>query len=164
MLGHSAQHKDFASTSIMVTQICKVYTCVCVFIMCYFIFIPLAIWLKKWMSTTTVPTPSSNLYVSVFISFSTDIWTIQTTTGDNPPALRGQTFTKIDCRRTVLFGGYSGIVFNNGAYLLDMDIWVGIYTIHVHVILNVMEQALACPTCLMQKARSKLTFLVCPHL
>ena len=53
-----------------------------------------------------------------------DLWSVQATTGDRPPALDGLTLTKIDRHRAALFGGLDGISFHNDTYVLDMATWV----------------------------------------
>ena len=54
-----------------------------------------------------------------------DLWSVQATTGDRPPALYGLTLTKIDQHRAALFGGSDGRNRqNNDTYVLDMATWV----------------------------------------
>ena len=63
--------------------------------------------------------------VTLCISFPTDTWTAQATTGDKPPALHGHTLTMIDQQRAVAFGGRDGsYVFRNDTYILHMETWV----------------------------------------
>ena len=57
------------------------------------------------------------------------IWTSQPTTGSVPPPCVDFSFTCVDKRRAVVFGGYqpqTGIT--NDTFLLDMDTWVSIYS------------------------------------
>ena len=51
------------------------------------------------------------------------VWAVQPTTGDKPPPLCGHTFTKIDHRRAVVFGGDTGSLTND-SYVLDTETWV----------------------------------------
>ena len=62
--------------------------------------------------------------VTLCISFPTDTWTAQATTGEKPPALRGHTLTMVDQHRSILFGGYDGGRWHNDTYILDMETWV----------------------------------------
>ena len=63
--------------------------------------------------------------VTLCISFPTDTWTAQATTGEKPPALWGHTLTMVDQNRAVAFGGRDGsYVYHNDTYILDMETWV----------------------------------------
>ena len=53
-----------------------------------------------------------------------DLWSVQATTGDRPPALNNLTLTKIDQHRAALFGGHDGRKYHNDTYVLDMATWV----------------------------------------
>ena len=67
--------------------------------------------------------PSLPPLVTLCVSFLTDTWTAQNTTGDKPPPLGGHTFTRITENKAVVFGGYSSDLHND-TYVLDMDTWV----------------------------------------
>ena len=62
--------------------------------------------------------------VTLSISFPTDMWTAQATTGERPPLLVGHTLTKCDHNRAILFGARAEGNYRNDTYALDMDTWV----------------------------------------
>ena len=61
-----------------------------------------------------------------------DLWSVQATTGDRPPALSYLTLTKIDQHRAALFGGYGGSWRHNDTYVLDMATWVWEICMYTH--------------------------------
>ena len=52
------------------------------------------------------------------------MWSLQSTTGEQPPPLAWHTFTKIDHHRAVVFAGFTGKSMNNDTFVLDMETWV----------------------------------------
>ena len=55
-------------------------------------------------------------------------WSCPTETGTKPPPLTWFTFTKVDKRRAVVYGGYTGEGLCGDAYVLELDKWVCEYT------------------------------------
>ena len=81
------------------------------------------------MSSDIIPLSPFDLIVSLWISFPTDTWTAQDTTGEKPPALCGHSLTLIEQHRAAMFGGSNGLGhYRNDTYLLDMETWVRVYT------------------------------------
>ena len=68
--------------------------------------------------------PSLPPLITLCVSFLTDTWTPQETTGDKPPRLYGHTLSMIGQTKAALFGGYDWRNWHNDAYILDMDTWV----------------------------------------
>ena len=52
------------------------------------------------------------------------MWSVPHTTGEKPPPMARHTFTKVDHRRAVVFGGSLGGGKTNDTYVLDMETWV----------------------------------------
>ena len=96
----------------------------------------------------------SSLLVSLPPSYMPGTWTSQPTTGCVPPPCVDFSFTCVDGRRAVVFGGYqpqTGIT--NDTYLIDMDTWVMRYyenrTIHMYIfILRSWENLLCMCMCM----------------
>ena len=63
----------------------------------------------------------SNGYM--FFSIASGEWSSPAVTGTKPPHLVDFSFTKIDSRRAVVYGGYNGKSFGD-AYVLELDKWV----------------------------------------
>ena len=55
-------------------------------------------------------------------------WSCPTETGTKPPPLTWFTFTKVDKRRAVVYGGRTGEELCGDAYVLELDKWVCEYT------------------------------------
>ena len=66
----------------------------------------------------------------IYVTFTAGVWSCPATTGERPPPCDAFTFTAIDDRKTVLFGGYSTIDWRrmNDVYIIDFHTMV-----HVHV-------------------------------
>ena len=79
--------------------------------------------LPAWIILISLSLPPLAI-VTLCISFPTDTWTAQATTGEKPPALYGHTLTMVDHRNALLFGGMSGGRYYNDTYILDMETWV----------------------------------------
>ena len=64
----------------------------------------------------------------MFLSTVTGEWSSPAVTGTKPPPLTDFSFTKVDSRRAVVYGGYTGVEANGGrsgdAYVLELDKWV----------------------------------------
>ena len=63
----------------------------------------------------------------MFLSTVTGEWSSPAVTGTKPPPLAWFSFTKVDSRRAVVYGGYTGGAsgdVNGGAYVLELDKWV----------------------------------------
>ena len=57
----------------------------------------------------------------IYTGVCTGVWSCPVTTGDTPPPCSGFTFTAVDDRRAVLFGGYNveeGKM--NSVYIIDL--------------------------------------------
>ena len=65
----------------------------------------------------------------MFLSTVTGEWSSPAVTGTKPPPLDGFSFTKVDSRRVVLYGGWTGRTANDDAYVLELDKWVRAYII-----------------------------------
>ena len=61
----------------------------------------------------------------MFLSTVTGEWSSPAVTGTKPPPLSWFSFTKVDSRRAVVYGGYTGWTRISGdAYVLELDKWV----------------------------------------
>jgi len=60
----------------------------------------------------------------VTITVHVEMWSAQPTTGEKPPPLAGHTFTKVSDHKAVVFGGITGRMLCNDAYVLDTQTWV----------------------------------------
>ena len=62
-----------------------------------------------------------NCYVP--FPYYTGVWSCPATSGERPPPCDAFTFTAVDCRRVVAFGGYSGEHHRlmNDIYILDLS-------------------------------------------
>ena len=60
----------------------------------------------------------------MFLSTVTGEWSSPAVTGTRPPPLSGFSFTKVDSRRAVVYGGWIGRAVNGDAYVLELDKWV----------------------------------------
>ena len=76
---------------------------------------------------------SLRLTLHCFVLGARGVWVAQPTTGEKPPPLSGHTFTKIDHKRAVAFGGSTGSRVND-TYVLDMETWVWMF---MHLSLSV---------------------------
>ena len=54
------------------------------------------------------------------ITACTGVWSCSVTTGDRPPPCSHFTFTAIDDRRAVVFGGFNGESKINTVYIIDL--------------------------------------------
>ena len=89
--------------------------------------------ISAWSIISSLSLPPLAL-VTLCISFPTDTWTAQATTGEKPPALYGHTLTMVDQHRSLLFGGYGG-GYHNDTYILDMETWVRVSLCILHFVL-----------------------------
>ena len=82
-----------------------------------------------------------NAYTEVEYLYVSGKWSLPAVTGTTPPPLEGFSFTKVDHRRAVVYGGTTrGIQALGDAYVLQLDTWVCvslmvtctlyIYTVH----------------------------------
>ena len=60
----------------------------------------------------------------MFLSTVTGEWSSPAVTGTKPPPLSDFSFTKVDSRRAVVHGGYTGVEANGDACILELDKWV----------------------------------------
>ena len=60
----------------------------------------------------------------MFLSTVTGEWSSPAVTGTKPPPLSGFSFTKVDSRRAVVYGGRTGAETYADAYVLELDKWV----------------------------------------
>ena len=60
----------------------------------------------------------------MFLSTVTGEWYSPAVTGTKPPPLAGLSFTKVDSRRAVVYGGFTGGGRSGDAYVLELDKWV----------------------------------------
>ena len=60
----------------------------------------------------------------MFLSTVTGEWSSPAVTGTKPPPLAGFSFTKVDSRRAVVYGGGAGLETYRDAYVLELDKWV----------------------------------------
>ena len=61
----------------------------------------------------------------MFFSTVTGEWSSPVVTGTKPPPLASFSFTKVDTRRAVVYGGVTdGGAVNGDAYVLELDKWV----------------------------------------
>ena len=51
-------------------------------------------------------------------------WSSPAVTGTKPPPLSNFSFTKVDSRRAVVYGGGTGVKTSGDAYVLELDKWV----------------------------------------
>ena len=58
------------------------------------------------------------------------LWSVPRTTGECPPPCGGFTFTRVDRKRGVMFGGYQPGIGRRVAdtYILNFETWVGVCT------------------------------------
>ena len=63
----------------------------------------------------------------MFLSTVTGEWSSPAVTGTKPPPLENFSFTKVDNRRAVVYGGFTGGVASGDAYVLELDKWVRAY-------------------------------------
>ena len=59
----------------------------------------------------------------MFLSTVTGEWSSPAVTGTKPPPLSDFSFTKVDSRRAVVYGGLTGSG-GGDAYVLELDKWV----------------------------------------
>ena len=64
----------------------------------------------------------------ICVTFTAGVWSCSATTGERPPPCSDFTFTAIDDRRAVLFGGTNTEGCMNDVYIIDFHTMV-----HVHV-------------------------------
>ena len=60
----------------------------------------------------------------MFFSTVTGEWSSPAVTGTEPPPLGGLSFTKVDSRRAVVYGGLTVGERSGDAYVLELDKWV----------------------------------------
>ena len=60
----------------------------------------------------------------MFLSTVTGEWSSPAVTGTKPPPLSWFSFTKVDSRRAVVYGGFTGGGASGDAYVLELDKWV----------------------------------------
>ena len=60
----------------------------------------------------------------MFLSAVTGEWSTPAVTGTKPPPLSSFSFTKVDSRRAVVYGGGTGGGVPGDAYVLELDKWV----------------------------------------
>ena len=60
----------------------------------------------------------------MFLSTVTGEWSSPAVTGTKPPPLAAFSFTKVDSRRAVVYGGQAGVKMYGDAYILELDKWV----------------------------------------
>ena len=60
------------------------------------------------------------LFSHYIILFTAGVWSCPATTGEKPPPCANFTFTAIDDRRAVLFGGYNDKGKMNDVYIIDL--------------------------------------------
>ena len=60
----------------------------------------------------------------MFLSTVTGEWSSPAVTGTKPPPLSMFSFTKVDSRRAVVYGGWTGGGRSGDAYVLELDKWV----------------------------------------
>ena len=60
----------------------------------------------------------------MFLSTVTGEWSSPPVTGTKLPPLSLFSFTKVDSRRAVVYGGWTGEVSSGDAYVLELDKWV----------------------------------------
>ena len=66
-----------------------------------------------------------NAYTEVEYLYVSGKWSLPAVTGTTPPPLEGFSFTKVDHRRAVVYGGTTrGIQALGDAYVLQLDTWV----------------------------------------
>ena len=94
---------------------------------------PVAILLLKSRKSVAYPEPPPSSgnplrYLTVlscmFLSTVTGEWSSPPETGTKPPPLSWFSFTKIDSRRAVVYGGGTNRGRLGHAYLLELDEWV----------------------------------------
>ena len=81
--------------------------------------------LSPQYSVTTNHT--SNMWCSLTVSSisTAGVWSCPVTTGERPPPCHGLTFTSVDDRRAVAFGGYNGEQGDmNDVYIIDLSTMV----------------------------------------
>ena len=64
------------------------------------------------------------------------MWSVQSTTGEQPPGLSHHTLTLVDPHRAVVFGGIDGQRRVNTTYVLDLDKWVCIAQVPAQIFLS----------------------------
>ena len=67
---------------------------------------------------------SHNAYTEVEYLYVSGKWSLPAVTGTTPPPLEGFSFTKVDHRRAVVYGGRTDGAVNCHAYVLELDNWV----------------------------------------
>ena len=61
----------------------------------------------------------------MFLSTVTGEWSSPAVTGTKPPPLSDFSFTKVDSRRAVVYGGLmENFLLSGDAYVLELDKWV----------------------------------------
>ena len=60
----------------------------------------------------------------MILSTVTGEWSSPPVTGTKPSPLAGFSFTIVDSRRAVMYGGFTGGECSGDAYLLELDKWV----------------------------------------
>ena len=66
---------------------------------------------------------STQYCIVMFLSTVTGEWSSPAVTGTKPPPLSGFSFSKVDSRRAVVYGGFTGEP-SGDAYVLELDKWV----------------------------------------
>ena len=65
------------------------------------------------------------MFILCILTCYAGVWSYLPTTGERPPPCEGFTFTAIDGRRAVLFGGYNGEQGHmNDVYIIDLQTMV----------------------------------------
>ena len=67
---------------------------------------------------------STQYCIVMFLSTVTGEWSSPAETGTKPPPLSIFSFTKVDSRRAVVYGGAAGLERYGDAYVLELDKWV----------------------------------------
>ena len=60
----------------------------------------------------------------MFLSTVAGEWSSPAVTGTKPPPLADFSFTKVDSRRAVVYGGVTGRKQSADAYVFELDKWV----------------------------------------
>ena len=67
------------------------------------------------------------VFLDSLLTSTAGVWTCPATTGERPPPCAHLTFTSVDERRAVVFGGYNGEQGRmNDVYIIDLSIMVHI--------------------------------------
>ena len=65
------------------------------------------------------------LHLCMFLSTITGEWSSPAVTGTKPPPLSDFSFTKVDSKRAVVYGGWTKGRKASDTYVLELDKWVG---------------------------------------